>query len=187
MVVAFTVPVLASGCSAPPMHGVVIGEPDPAPALALTAANGTRFDLAAERGRTVLLYFGYTHCPDACPTMLSDWAKVRRALGSDTSKTRFVFVAVDPERDTPVIAAEYARTFDPGIIALAANGAEVQTIRERWGFAVMKDEAVSDPSKGYGVVHPGQAFVVFPDGKLRMMYPPGTPAADIAADLSRIR
>ena len=78
-----------------PMHGVVIEDPAAAPPLVLVDANGKSFDLSKERGRAVLIYFGYTHCPDICPATLSDWARTSRALGPVSEKVRFVFVSVE--------------------------------------------------------------------------------------------
>lgn len=178
----------ATACAKPaPMHGTMITDPQPAPALVLTGADGRRFDLAAEKGKVVLIYFGYTHCPDACPTMLSDWAKVRRTLGKDADRVRFVFATVDPDRDTPQVAADYAKKFDDAILGLAVQRAEIDKVRKDWGFAVFKEFLPSMPTGAYGVIHPGQAFVVYPDGKLMMIYPPSTKPDEIAADLTRIQ
>jgi protein SCO1 len=84
-----------------PMRGVEIQDPDPAPPLVFTAFDGTSVDLAAEQGKVVLVYFGYTHCPDVCPTTMSDWARAKRALGDRADRVRWIFVSMDPERDTP--------------------------------------------------------------------------------------
>ena len=178
----------ATACAKPvPMHGTMVTDPQPAPALVLTGADGTRFDLAAEKGQVVLLYFGYTHCPDACPTMLSDWAKVRRTMGKNGDHVRFVFATVDPDRDTPQVAADYAKKFDDAILGLAVERPDIEKVRTAWGFAVFKEFMPSMPAGAYGVIHPGQAFVVYPDGKLTMIYPPNTKPDDIAADLMRIK
>ena len=169
------------------MHGTMLSDPQLAPPLVLTGADGTRFDLAAEKGKIVLIYFGYTHCPDACPTMLSDWAKVRRTMGKDANAVRFVFATVDPDRDTPAIASAYAQKFDAAILGFAVGRPAIDTVRQAWGFAVFKEFLPSMPAGTYGVIHPGQAFVVYPDGKLTMIYPPNTKPDDIAADLMRIK
>ena len=117
----------ATACAKPlPMHGTMVTDPQPAPALVLTGADGTRFDLAAEKGKVVLIYFGYTHCPDACPTMLSDWAKVRRTMGKNGDHVRFVFATVDPDRDTPQVAADYAKKFDDAILGLAVERPDIE-------------------------------------------------------------
>ena len=170
-----------------PTHGVSIGDPQPAAALKLAAADGALFDLAAEKGKTVLVYFGYTHCPDACPTTLSDWAKARRALGSLASKVRFVFVTVDPERDTPAVAHEYVMRFDSTFVGLATNADQLEQIKAAWGFAAGKEEMPGMAHDSYGVMHPAQSFVVDAKGRLIMFFPPGTKAVDIAADLKELQ
>jgi len=166
------------------LHGVEFSPAEPAPALRLADANGGTFDLAAERGHVVFIYFGYTHCPDICPLTLSDWAKARAALGTKGEKARYVFVSVDPERDTPAISAAYAKQFDAAFVGLTAAGADLDAIKQAWGFAVMKEETGS--KNGYGVAHPGQTFVVDADGRGREILPPNTRPADIAADLKAL-
>lgn len=179
--------VALAACHEPnPTHGVSMGDPQPAAPLKLSAANGTPFELSAEKGKTVLIYFGYTHCPDACPTTLSDWAKARRALGPLASKVRFVFVAVDPERDTPQVAHDYVMRFDSAFVGLAANVEELEQIKTAWGFATGKEEMPGMAHDSYGVMHPAQSFVVDAKGKLIMLFPPGTKAADIASDLKEL-
>ena len=121
------------------MHGTMLSDPQLAPPLVLTGADGTRFDLAAEKGKIVLIYFGYTHCPDACPTMLSDWAKVRRTMGKDAKDVRFVFATVDPDRDTPAIASAYAQKFDAAILGFAVGRPAIDTVRQAWGLRCLRN------------------------------------------------
>ena len=167
-----------------PMHGVVIEDPATAPPLALIDANGKAFDLAKERGRTVLIYFGYTHCPDICPATMADWARASRALGTASEMVRFVFVSVDPERDTPQLSYNYAHQFDASFIGLTASDSALEKIKKDWGFAVFREET-GDP-KGYGVAHPGQSFVIDANGMVRMIFPPAMKPGDIASDLRRL-
>jgi len=169
-----------------PTHGVSLGDPQPAAELKLSAAGGTVFDLAAQKGKTVLLFFGYTHCPDVCPTTLSDWAKAHRALGSLGAKVRFVFVAVDPERDTPQVAHQYAMRFDSTFVGLAANPEQLEQIKTAWGFAAGKEEVPGMAHDAYGVMHPAQTFVIDAKGRLIMFFPPGTNSTDLAADLKEL-
>ena len=84
------------------------------------------------RGRWMLVYFGYTHCPDVCPTTLADWARVRGQLGDDADGVRFVFVSVDPERDDPARSMAYARQFDPSFVGLTADRAGLPTLLRDW-------------------------------------------------------
>ncbi len=174
-----------SACSVDLERGVLIADAEAAPALAFTAADSTRFELAAERGKLVLLYFGYTHCPDVCPTTLSDWARAKRALGADTADVRFVFISMDPDRDTPEIAQRYARQFDASFVGLTGSTAELEDLKKRWSIAAYPE---GDPREGfYTVAHPAHTFVVDRQGRLRVLFPPGTPGDAIAKDLRQLR
>ncbi|MBA3854603.1 MAG: SCO family protein [Gemmatimonas sp.] len=176
---------LLTACSGNLERGIVIEDADPAPALAFTAADGQRFDLAAERGKVVMLYFGYTHCPDVCPTTLSDWARAKRALGADTTNIRFVFVSMDPDRDTPDLALKYARQFDPAFIGLTGSTQELEDLKKRWSIAAYPE---GDPRDGfYTVAHPAHTFVVDRQGRLRVMFEPGVTGEELAKDLRKLQ
>jgi len=134
-----------------------------------------------------MMYFGYTHCPDVCPATLADWARVKKALGSAADGVRFVFVSVDPDRDTPQVARAYAQQFDVSFIGLAPTPMQVDSLKAAWGFAVMRD-STPDMKKGeYGVTHPAGSFAIDRAGRIREIFPPETKADDIAADLRVIR
>jgi protein SCO1/2 len=170
-----------------PLHGVVIDPPQEAPRVRVAGPGGTPYDLDAERGqRTVALFFGYTHCPDVCPTTLADWAKAKRALGSGAAGVRWVFVSVDPQRDTPDIAARYARQFDTAFVGLAPTPAQLDTLQATWGFTVTREVDPANPA-AYAVSHPAGTFVIDRGGRIREILMPNTPGEDIAADLRRIR
>ena len=176
---------LATGlaCDAP-LHGNEYDPPAPAPNLELTATVGL-FQLAALRDTTVLLYFGYTHCPDVCPTVLTEWATARRALGSRADRVRFVFVSVDPGRDSPALAAAYAHQFDSTFVGVVANEQQIARLARDWGVAIFVD---GDPRTGaYGVGHPSRTYVVDRRGRLRLTLPAGMGAEDIASDLRNLR
>ena len=175
---------LLAACSGQLERGIVIEDAEPAPALAFTAADGARFDLAAEKGKVVLLYFGYTQCPDVCPTTLSDWARAKRALGADTANVRFVFLSMDPDRDTPEIAQRYARQFDAGFVGLTGSTEELEALKKRWSIAAYPE---GDPRTGvYTVAHPAHTFVVDRQGRLRVLFEPGTPGDALANDLRKL-
>jgi protein SCO1/2 len=167
-----------------PMRGVVLEDPEPAPAMALTAHDGARFELAAERGKVVLLYFGYTHCPDVCPTTMSDWARAKQALGERADRVRFVFVSMDPDRDTPELALAYARQFDAAFLGLSGTSAEIDALKQAWSIAAYPE---GDPRTGaYTVAHPAHTFVVDRQGRLRVLFPPGVSGEDLARDLRKL-
>ncbi|HEU4726071.1 MAG TPA: SCO family protein [Candidatus Eisenbacteria bacterium] len=139
------------------LPGALYDPPKPAPALRLANAGGAPYDLANERGRVVLLFFGFTECPDICPITMKRWAQVRGMLGADTSRVRFVFVSVDPEHDTPASAAAYAAKYHPSFVGLAGTAAEIDQIALAW-----------EVSKGRA--HTGQVFVVNKDGLIPWGY-----------------
>ena len=105
------------------------------PELRLTRSDGSVFDLADQRGSVVLLFFGYTHCPDVCPTTLVDFAGVRRRLGPRAERVRFVFVTVDPGRDTPQRAMSYARQFDSTFIGLSGDSTTLAAVQRSFRVA----------------------------------------------------
>ena len=179
---------VASGCREATLHGMVLDPPQEAPVVRVAGADGVIFDLDKERGaHSVMMYFGYTHCPDVCPATLADWARVKKALGSAADGVRFVFVSVDPDRDTPQVARAYAQQFDVSFIGLAPTPMQVDSLKAAWGFAVMRD-STPDMKKGeYGVTHPAGSFAIDRAGRIREIFPPETKADDIAADLRVIR
>lgn len=175
-------PVLAA-CDEP-VRGVVFEDPLPAAALVLARPGGEPFDLAAEKGTVVAIFFGYTHCPDVCPTTLSDWARARRALGKRGDRVRFVFVSVDPERDTPALTAAYAEQFDSTFVGLSGSVEEIEAIKRSWGIAAYREGDVESDS--YAVAHPAATFVVDRQGRVRMLIEPGVPGAEMARSLRRL-
>jgi protein SCO1/2 len=185
---AAAVAVAATSCRATPPHGVVIDAPRPAAPLVVSMLTGRPYELAADTGKFVLLYFGYTHCPDYCPMMLTDWARVSRDLGAKAKGIRFVFVSVDPDRDTPQLTERFVHDFDPSFIGLAPTVTELETIKRAWEITTYKEESASpgrSPER-YSVAHPANAFLLDRSGRVRVLYPPETRWQDLAADLRRM-
>jgi protein SCO1/2 len=137
---------------------------EPAPPLHLAMAGGGAFDLAAQRDTTVVLFFGYTHCPDVCPTTLADFAAVRRRLGSRAARVKFVFVTVDPARDDPARAMAWARGFDSTFVGLSGDSATLAAIQRGFHVAAM---ITRDSTQGLVVSHSTTVFVIGPHGLLR--------------------
>ena len=164
-------------------RGVALDPPEPAPALRLASAAGDTFDLAAQRGNVVLLFFGYTQCPDVCPTTMAEWARVRQALGDDASRVRFVFVSVDTARDTPAIASAYARRFDSTFVGLVADSATMARLTPDFHLAA---HAVPGEAGGYTMSHGSHFLVYDPRGRLRVLHTSGSTADDVRADVERL-
>jgi protein SCO1/2 len=174
-------------------YGTEMPGPRPAPALRLVEHGGRPFDLAAERGHVVLLFFGYTHCPDICPTTLADWRRVKAALGRDTARVRFVFVTTDPARDTPEVTQRYARQFDPSFVGLSGDSATLAELERGFMSRSYREptrdstgQPVTDPHAGhtaYSVAHTSRVFVIDPDGNWRLVLPAGAGVAVTLADV----
>jgi protein SCO1/2 len=133
------------------------------------------------RGKVVVVSFGYTHCPDVCPTTLADQAKAVRALGADKPRVQVLFVTVDPKRDTAELLGNYVPAFDPGFIGL--RGDEAETEQATKAFHVYAKARKGTSEESYTVDHSAQSFVLDPKGKLRLVVPYGTEPAALAADL----
>ena len=175
--------VLATACATPDFNGVVLDPPEPAPPLHLADAAGVPFDLAGEKGKVVLIFFGYTHCPDVCPTTLVDWRHASDSLGSRASEVKFVFVSVDPERDTPAVVQRYAAHFAPTFIGVTGSRADIDATLAAWKLAAFRDGVPGAQDAAYTVSHPSQVFVVDREGQLRLMHRAGLTPTQIAADV----
>ena len=142
--------------------------PAPGPALRLVRSDGRVFDLAQERGNVVLVFFGYTHCPDLCPLTLSDFVAVRRRLGSRAERVRFVFVTVDPGRDDPAGTMAYARQFDATFIGLSGDSTTLAGAQRSFHVASW---VTRDSAGNVLVAHSASVFVVGRDGRLARVIP----------------
>ena len=170
-------------CTSPTFNGVELSPAEPAPALRLADSAGRVFDLATERGKVVLVFFGYTHCPDICPTTLADWKRAADSLRALNLKTRFVFVSVDPERDTPGVAQRYAARFSPAFIGLTGSRAQIDSALAGWRLGAFRDGIPGDTGSSYTVSHPSQVFVIDPAGQLRLMHRAGLTPMQIRDDI----
>jgi protein SCO1 len=162
---------IAAACEKPyTFHGAAPDPPMKAPPLVLTRGDGTPFDLATLQGNAVLLFFGYTHCPDICPTTLADWKKVKAALGADSVRTKFVFVTVDPKRDSARVVDAYAKQFDPSFIGVTGDEARIAEQAKKFGVTAFIDG--TEASMNYAMNHPSHQYLIDPKGNIRMLYLP---------------
>jgi protein SCO1/2 len=151
----------------------------------LTAADGP-FSLSGLQGKVVLLYFGYTACPDICPTNLAIIALALRALKpSELEQVNVVFVSVDPERDTPERIADYVRFFHPRVIGVTGSAGEVTEAAAKYGAAYQRSDQ-PDSAMGYMVDHSAYTYVVDGSGELAEVLDHATPAEDIVATIRRL-
>ena len=142
----------------------------------LTDHNGQRFELKQLRGKVVLLFFGYTACPDVCPGALSELAMVFNRMGDNADKVRGLFVSVDPERDTPAVLKEYVSYFSGNIIGLTGSVEEIDAVVSQYHatYHLNKQEG-----KRYSVDHVANLYIIDPDGILQAVVPYGFPAQHV--------
>lgn len=136
------------------------------------------------RGKVVLLYFGYTHCPDVCPTTLADLAAGLRDLGARARDVRVLFVSVDPARDTVAVLKEYATAFGPEVVGLRGDHAELRRLTKR--YRVTYGYGRPDAHGDYEVSHSSAVYVFDARGKVRLLARPTDRPADLAHDLGRL-
>ncbi len=151
--------------------------------FALRSADGP-VKLIDQRGKVALVYFGYTACPDICPTALvSVGGALRQLRPEDLGKVAAFFISVDPERDKPEGLKEYARFFHPAIIGATGTPDEIKRVAQRWRVFYAKQPATEDGR--YSVDHSSECFVVGPDGRLIARLPHGSPPEKIVAEIRR--
>lgn len=185
LLVLFVVLVAATGCGRPyTYHGMLLESPNPAADFTLTGASGQPVSLSDFRGKLVVLYFGYTFCPDVCPTTMTELTKAIKALGPKASDVQVIMVSVDPERDTPERVAEYVRYFDPSFIGLSGTPEEVAAAATPFGIYYEKHEGTA--ATGYLVDHTATLNVIDKEGRMRLVLPFGTSGEDIADDLAHL-
>jgi cytochrome oxidase Cu insertion factor (SCO1/SenC/PrrC family) len=147
----------------------------------LTDQKGRRAGPAQWRGKWVLMYFGYTSCPDACPTDLSSIAAAIATLGADGDGVQPVFVTLDPQRDTPSMLAAYVRNFNPRFVAL--GGTEQEIRRVALSYKVYYEKVARPGSDDYVIDHTSFTYVLNAAGQYAGYFPPGTSGERIAAQL----
>jgi protein SCO1/2 len=157
----------------------------PAPKIPLINQVGQPFSLDDYAGKAVVLYFGYTTCPDACPTTLSDYLAVKELLGERAEDVAFVLVSIDPERDTPERLGEYLAFFDPSFIGLTGSAEEIAATARGYGATYERVE-YPDSATRYLMDHTTLTYVIDPQGRLRLTYPEAADPAAIAEDLRQL-
>ena len=164
-----------------PFTGIDVTGGEMGGALRLTDHDGKARSIEDFRGKVVVVVFGFTHCPDVCPTQLADMAKAVRQLGDRGGEVQVLFVTVDPKRDTAELLRQYVPAFDASFIGL--RGTEAEVLRVTKDFHVYAAERPGKTEGTYTVDHSAQSFVIDRQGKIRLLLPPATPPAAIASDL----
>jgi protein SCO1/2 len=150
----------------------------------LTDHNGRPRSVADFRGKVVLLFFGFTHCPDVCPTTMADMARVVDKLGPDGQRVQGLFVTVDPARDTPQVLAKYVTAFHPNFLGLYGDPGETASLAREFKF--FHDAQAADADGHYAVTHGSAIYVYDPRGRLRLLMGAERTADTMAADVARL-
>lgn len=186
---------LVAACgSSPEPHqfsGVVYETPEPSPDLTLTTQHGEQFSLSDARGSVVALFFGYTHCPDVCPTTMADLqAAVAQLPEEMRHDIQVVMVTVDPDRDTPDILRDYMDSFDDSFLALSGQPNEVRDVLYRWRIRAEREVQAgrghAREEGGYSMAHPSFTLVLDRDGARVLKLHYGTEVETLAADLRAV-
>lgn len=134
-----------------------------------TAKDGTPLSLSDLSGQHIMLSFGYTSCPDVCPATLLEYRRIKTLLGNQADDMQFVFISVDPERDTPDVLNRYITRFDPNFIGLQGNDDQLQAIRDEYGLIYERQEN-DNTQAGYLVTHTASKYLIDPEGNLIRVY-----------------
>ena len=169
----------AGGFNAVDITGV-----DYAQGLSLPDVDGKPRSLAEFKGKVVVVFFGYVHCPDVCPTTLAELAEIKRQLGADGQRLQAVFVTLDPERDTAPMLKAYVQGFDPAFVAL--RGTPQQVADAAKSFKVFYQKVKGSTPDGYLVDHTAGSYVFDPQGRVRLFARYGMPVADLTADIRKL-
>ena len=149
--------------------------------LSLQDPDGKRRTLADFKGKVTVVFFGYTQCPDVCPTTMAELAQVKKSLGADGERIQGVFVTVDPERDTPELLKAYMASFDPSFVAL--RGTPDQTAAMAKEFKVFYAKVPGKAEGTYTMDHTAGSYVFDAAGKVRLFVRYGSGAEALATDL----
>ena len=150
----------------------------------LTDFNGQPRTLADFRGKVVVVFFGYTHCPDVCPTTLSEMASAVKKLGAEGAKVQVLFVTADPERDTPAVLKQYVGAFNPAFLGLRGTPEETARVAKEFKVILQKNPG-ADPNN-YTVDHSSGTYIYDASGKLRLYVGYGQGADVFAHDIGEL-
>lgn len=164
---------------------ILLDSPWPPSEFVLTDQHGNQVNASDFSGKFILLYFGFTNCPDQCPTTLGFWKTVHTQLGSKAEQVEFIMITVDPERDTTERLKEYMSFFDEDFIGLTGTLPEIQDVAEDYRISFRKEPLESDP-EGYQVVHTTQSFLIDKDGQVIVVFPYNTGPTELLETIEKV-
>ena len=175
-----------AGCGQPPapkFHSTDVTGANFGKTLALADHNGKPRTLADFQGKIVVIFFGFTQCPDVCPTTLAEMAKVVKELGADGDKVQVLFVSVDPERDTPELLKQYVTAFNPSFLGMVGDAEATARTAKEFKVYVQKQPTKSG---GYSVDHSAGTFILDQQGRLRLFAQYGAGAQALLGDIKML-
>ncbi len=161
-------------------RGTVYDPPKPIADFTLMSHTGKPLRFSELQGRPVLVFFGFTHCPDVCPLTLQEWTKIKTDLGAEADKVSFVFISVDGARDSPAVLAKYVASYDPSFVGLTGDEGMVLSIARDFGSYANIPTTKGDT---YDVMHGTYSFLVNEQGELQKVYSYGMASDVITKDL----
>lgn len=185
LVTLFWMAVAATAPNAPELKSGVFDPPRAAPDFTLQGSDGKELNLNRYRGKVVALGFGYTFCPDVCPTTLAQLAEARRKLGAAADDFQVIYVTVDPERDTVAQMRKYLSAFDPTFVGATGTPAQLAALQKDYGIFASKVPNKDNPSM-YFVHHSSFVYLIDREGRLRAMSPYGRSVDDVASDVKAL-
>lgn len=171
----------ACGETKPVFSGIDITGADYATGFKLTDHNGQPRTLADFKGKAVVVFFGFTQCPDVCPTSLGELAQARRLLGADGERLQGLFISIDPERDTPEIMKEYMASFDPSFLALYAAPDALPALAK--SYRIYYKKVPGSTATSYTMDHSAGSYVYDAAGRIRLYHRYGSGAQALANDV----
>ena len=147
----------------------------------LTDHNGQVRNLVSFKGKVVAIFFGYTHCPDVCPTTLSDFATALQQLGPQAAQVQVLFVTLDPQRDTPELLKQFVPAFNPGFLGMSTDAESLKALAKEYKVVYQKTSVKG--ADDYLIDHSAGTYVYDPQGRLRLLVPYGSSPDAIAQDL----
>ena len=172
---------LVAPAAGPQFHATDVTGADFGRRLALPDLTGRMRTLDDFKGKVTVLFFGYTQCPDVCPTTMAELAQVKKSLGADGERVQGVFVTIDPERDTPEVLKNYVASFDPGFVAL--RGTPEQTEAAAKEFKVFYAKVPGKTPGSYSMDHTAASYVLDAAGRVRLFVRYGSGSPALTADL----
>lgn len=177
---------LLAGCQPPTAEFVAqdITGADFKQTMQLTDHHGQQRTMADFKGKVVAMFFGYTHCPDVCPTTMMDLKQTMKLLGENSDEVQVLFVTVDPERDTKEVLAQFVPTFDARFLGLTGSVNDIEATKAM--FKIFASKVQNDGHSGYTIDHSAGMYLYDKENKIRLYVPYGQAPADIASDIQKL-